>query len=479
MVVRKARKSVSERRSGCDRRPALSAEIFVIPLDDRKYVIYAPLRQSAFVGNDYVAEYIRRLQRGEWRADSRDAPLVELLRSLEMVDAGPEGRPCRLFRGEPSPTSVTLFLATACNLRCGYCYASAGNRRPGNMSLSTAQRGIAFAASNATSSPGRKLDVCYHGGGEATVNWKVLTASVEYARTKAQELGLSLGIILTTNGVLSEEQREWVRANVTNLTISCDGIPTIHDRHRKDCSGLATSGRVYETLEFMDRGNVRYGIRVTVTADALDFLPESVEFLTSRFRPEALQVEPVYQLGRARSASNAESEAFVQAFRLARDQAAANGSCLSFSGARVGSLTNHFCSATQDNFCLSADRNVSACYEAFAEDVPCASIFFYGRPATNHQGYEFDLDTLDHLRSQAVENRAFCKDCFAKWSCGGDCYYKWRATSQSLEFDGSPRCHIIRELTKDQILEKIAKAGVAFWRGGDQAGDHSRAGTRD
>jgi uncharacterized protein len=31
------------------------------------------------------------------------------------------------------------------------------------------------------------------------------------------------------------------------------------------------------------------------------------------------------------------------------------------------------------------------------------------------------------------------------------------------EFNGSARCHVIRELTKGQILEKIASSGGLFW----------------
>jgi uncharacterized protein len=452
--------------------PALSAEIFLIPLEDRKFIVYAPLRQSAFIGNEYVADCIRRLQKGEWYSNRRDVTLVKLLRGLDMVDAGPESRPSRLFPSNPAPTSVTLFLTTACNLRCSYCYASAGNRRPRSMSLSTAQRGIDFAAQNAAATPCRTLGVSYHGGGEPTVNWLVLSGSADYARSRARELGLTLQITLTTNGILSEEQRAWVRANVTSLTISCDGLPAIHDRHRIDAKGRPSSARVFETLSYLDKSGGRYGIRATVTADAFELLPDSVDFLTSQFRAEGIQVEPVYLLGRALEARTAESDGFVDAFRRARDRAAANGRRLWFSGARVGTLTNHFCSATQDNFCLSAAGNVTSCYEAFSEDVSHVKVFYYGRPSNGASGYDFDLKVLDHLRAQAVENRRFCSDCFAKWTCGGDCYYKWRAGSHSSEFDGSPRCHIIRELTKDQIIEKISEAGGTFWHGSQSSKGH-------
>ena len=110
-----------------------------------------------------------------------------------------------------------------------------------------------------------------------------------------------------------------------------------------------------------------------------------------------------------------------------------------------------------------ADGNVTACFEAFAEDDSHAGLFFYGRPAADSEGYVFDQAALDHLRAQAVENRAHCRGCFAKWSCGGDCYYKWVAATGGGEFNGSARCHVIRELSRDQIIEKIAAAGGLFW----------------
>lgn len=135
-----------------------------------------------------------------------------------------------------------------------------------------------------------------------------------------------------------------------------------------------------------------------------------------------------------------------------------------FSGARVGILTNHFCGVSQDTFALSPDGNASACYEAFSEDSPLAGTFFYGTPTVD--GYRFDRTVLDHLRQQAVQHRSYCDGCFAKWTCAGDCYHKAVAGTGSTDFAGTERCHIIRELTKDQLLARIEAAGGLFWYGG-------------
>ncbi len=81
--------------------------------------------------------------------------------------------------------------------------------------------------------------------------------------------------------------------------------------------------------------------------------------------------------------------------------------------------------------------------------------------------FEFSLPILDNLRTQTVDQRQYCSGCFAKWTCGGDCFHKSLDATGSEEFQGTERCHIIRELTKDQILQRIAESGGVIWQGND------------
>ena len=442
----------------------LSAEVFSIPLEDSKYIVYAPVRRSAFVANARVVEFISQLRDGLFDAQADpEGELVDLLRALEMVDAGPENPPSVVCFGDPEPVSVTLFLTTACNLRCTYCYASAGSDAPKFMTMETARRAIDFIAANAATRRPPYLEVGFHGGGEPTMNWPVLTGAFDYAREKAAGLKMELRSTLATNAVLSDERIDWIAAHLGGVNVSCDGLPQVHDQCRVTASGKGSSDHVAHTLRRFDAAKFSYGIRLTVTAENIPRLADSVEYLASEFRPSSIQIEPVYLLGRGLAAAPAESEAFIEAYRAASERAAAHGREVRFSGARAGTLTNHFCSVSRDNFCISADGNVTACFEAFGEDHACAGAFFYGRPAAEGGGYVFDRAVLDHLRGQAVEKREHCRDCFAKWSCGGDCYYKWMAATGGGEFNGSSRCQVIRELTKDQILEKIAASGGLFW----------------
>jgi uncharacterized protein len=443
---------------------ARSMDVFVVPLEQGKSIIYAPLRRAAFIGNDRVAEVIRDLRSGNLipGADD-DSALMVLLRKLGIVGGAPEIRPHGCFSGEPQPTSITLFLTTECNLRCRYCYASSGAGKPRFMRLETAMRGIDFVVANAVRKHVKYVEVGYHGGGEPTLHWSVLTESVSYAKARAAEAGMTLQATLATNGVLTDERIDWIAANFSGVSISFDGLPSVHDRHRPLVSGKGSSHLVLHTLHRFDERKFPYGIRVTVVSEHIPSLPASVEYICSHSNAKSIQVEPVYLLGRGMREASAETDDFIAAFRRAQECASRYDRSIFFSGARAGSLLNHFCCVSQDNFCLSADGNVTGCHEAFSEESPLAEIFFYGKPAPGPSGYQFDRNVLQHLRDQAVENREYCRTCFAKWSCGGDCFYKWRAGSDGGEFNGSARCHIIRELTKDQILEKIEVSGGLVW----------------
>ena len=444
--------------------PSLSAEVFVIPVERGRYLIYAPLRRAAFVGNAKIVDFLADVRDGRLDACADpDGSLVEFLRRLEILDARPERQPIASVRSRPEPTSVTLFLTTGCNLRCTYCYAASGDTPFKHMTVEVARRGIDFVATNASRRSAGWFEIAYHGGGEPTTNWRVLTASLEYAREKASAMGLDVYASVATNGVLTDRKIDWIVSNLSGASVSFDGLPEVQDRHRPMVSGRGSSARVMDTVRRFDEAGFQYGLRVTVTADQIPLLPASVEFICASFRPARLQVEPAYQMGRWQDAPSAETEEFIAAFRIAQEHARSLGREISFSAARLGSITSHFCAASQDSFCLSPDGNVSACYEVFSEDDPLAKTFFYGKPAEEGDAYEFDLPVLDNLRNYAVQNRDYCQGCFAKWTCAGDCASKALRVGGGGRFAGTARCHIIRELTKDQILECIAASGGTCW----------------
>jgi uncharacterized protein len=451
----------------------ISAELYVVPVEDA-FLVYAPLRRAAFVANAAAVNRIAELQEGGDQPLPADDELLQLLRQLEILDGNEETKPITAFKGEPRPTSVTLFLTTACNLRCTYCYASAGETPTRVMPIQVATRGIDFVLANALELGQPGIEIAYHGGGEPSVNWATLTESLVYAQRRTGEAGLQLHAAMASNGVLPDYKIDWILNHLNGVSVSFDGLPEIHDSHRINLLGKGSSAQVIHTIRRFDQAGFPYGLRLTVTREHIPRMEESVRYVCANFRPRRIQVEPAYQLGRWRDAPSAETAEFIAGFRAAQAAARDHGQEINFSAARVGSLSNHFCGITQDSFCLTADGQISACYETFIEENEWAKKFFYGAYEPAQKTYRFNLPVLDHLREQSVEHRPFCEGCFARWTCGGDCYHKSLSVNGDGEFRGSDRCHIIRELTKDQILAKIAAAGGLFWHEPNLARSHSQ-----
>ena len=158
--------------------------------------------------------------------------------------------------------------------------------------------------------------------------------------------------------------------------------PEAHDEHRKTNGGQGSSAAVIGTLRYLDDEEFPYGIRITVTRDQIALLPDSVSFVCENFKPQTIQVEPSYNWADGGMHRPPRPRTFIAAYRQAQARARSFGRQISFSGARLGTLTNHFCGVTQDSFGLTASGMVSACYEVFDEISENADTFIYGSPSS-------------------------------------------------------------------------------------------------
>ncbi|MDH3205090.1 MAG: SPASM domain-containing protein [Gemmatimonadota bacterium] len=446
-------------RSGA---PELTAEIFVIPGPGGRQLVFAPRQRAAFLCNDSAVSSLADLAAKRQARDRStvDAEFVGFLRSLRLVDGPPDALPEPDVTGDPRPTSVTLFMTTACNLRCTYCYASAGDTPGEFMPLSTALQGIDFIVDNARALGEKQITVAYHGGGEATANWDVMTDSWEYAAAAADRYGLTLRALTATNAAIPEAKAAWIAEHLDGASVSFDGLPHLHDLQRPSASGRGSSASIERTLELFDRVGFDYQLRLTVTEALLPFLAVAVQYLCDNFSAKRIQLEPVYPEGRGSDLPAIDPDRFVELFLEAESIGRAYGRTVYFSAARFGMVTRHFCGVTRDSFALTPTGDVSACYEAFSDGSDLAGDFFYGR-LSGGKGVQLDPVALSRLRARTVDKRPYCEGCFAKWSCAGDCHVKHMAHEGSEH--EPPRCRITRAITRHQILERISEHGGLFW----------------
>ncbi|WP_020587923.1 radical SAM protein [Desulfobacter curvatus] len=443
-------------------RSGTADELFLIPYTDGKYCLYAPLQRTTAIINATAAHVISKyLETGEKGLTSKEIGIIHQLKDGGLF--GNEMPEPPLFPDNYTfcPHEVTLFLTSRCNLRCRYCYADAGYKSI-DMPWEVAKAAIDLCADNAGLLGSRAFAVGFHGGGEPTVAWRMMVRCVEYAKEKAESKGLDVEIFSATNGFLSLHQREYMAKHFTNINVSLDGPKSIQDYNRPTLDNRGSFDQVRDTLRYFDNAGLKYGIRSTITKASVHRMVEIVESLHHQFNFMYLQLEPVWHCGRCITSEEPPplDEDFITNFIKAFKRGQELGIQVTYSGARLDTLTSKFCAAPGDGFTVLPEGIVTSCYEVLEPTDPKASIFHYGQynPLTNT--FDFDAYRISKLRDLTVNNLAFCKDCFCKWHCAGDCLSKAFEVSKSTIHQGTNRCTINRALTLAWLKMTIEKEDI-------------------
>ncbi|TAL38678.1 MAG: radical SAM protein [Spirochaetes bacterium] len=447
--------------------PLLTGQVFTEPVDRERSLIYAPLRNIAFIGNtalvNLVLDACARVDAGLPPGELEDS-FISMLDGMDFFTPAPEpADDCG--PGGPRYDTVVLFLTNACNLRCRYCYAHAGDHPVKTMDAATARAAIDIAWADARRHGAPTFTLAFHGGGEPTMNLPVLRESVGYFKSISRDSGVEISIAGAFNGCWSDETREYILSAFTEASISLDGPPEIQDFARPCADGSGSFARVDRTLRGLDGAGFPYGIRMTVTSESLDRLPESVAEICARYSPGKIQAEPVFMQGRAagKDSMAADPGRFIGKFMQAYEAARTRGVELFYSGARPDVLTRRFCLAAGRALVVTADGDVTACFESYGREHPLAGRFLVG--SLGPGGLALDGGKLDACFTTTVDSFLHCARCFCKWHCAGDCAIKSLAEGGGEVFRSTERCAINRGITKLLLLDRIRGSGGVIWKG--------------
>ncbi|MBF0563661.1 MAG: radical SAM protein [Nitrospirae bacterium] len=170
------------------------------------------------------------------------------------------------------PTTATLFLTNRCNLRCVYCYASGGERPPITMPREITRKAVTSI-----------LRSTFHGGGEPTLAWNIMKRTVDYFRESAMIRGLTPLVHTATNGVIPQDNLNWIIENLTCANISLDGLPEIQNVQRPTATGGPSFDAVKATMCAMDAKKFSYGVRATVTKQSVTEMGKFTSYLADNF----------------------------------------------------------------------------------------------------------------------------------------------------------------------------------------------------
>ncbi len=433
-------------------------ELFTIPLED-KFIIYRPLLRLAFIGNQAMANLALDIaaQNPNFKAQP-DSPALDFLQSIGFLapDPAPPLPPAVSFQ----PTHVALLTTNRCHLRCIYCYANAGVGPTQELPIELAQTAIDCVAKNAVALGQSHFELTFHGGGEPVQAWKMLKEATAYARSQP----LPGHISMTSSGIWSQYQLNWILENIDGLTISIDGGPETQNHQRPFVSGQASFTAVMQTIVALDENHFSYGIRMTALAPWAERLPADVRFLCQETNCQSMQVEPAFNTVRGEHIlpTAEESEAFAAAFIEAFDIASEANRTLTYTGARPWLLAQSFCTAPYNALIVNPSGQLVACYEIADQQHPLANISQVGQIVGPEA--RVNEESRRALHTRFAERRAVCRACFCYWHCAGDCYTRTFSPEADSHKMLGQRCRMNQNITA-QLLLRYIMAGNGVWQG--------------
>jgi uncharacterized protein len=438
----------------------LNADCFVLPYEEKgvgTYIAYFPLQSLIFEVNEDAAGVLNTLKKKPYQTeDPGEKSFLEDLAALKVVNNRNEPKPYTPVRDYPEPNSTILLLTDTCSLKCIYCYGQ--SKKTGTMmTLNVAKKAIDLIIANVLKKKEPLFHVGYHGGGEPTMNWRVLTESYYYALKQAEKNNLHLHTSICSNGVFSKEKALWLIKNIRDISISIDGTPEFHNKQRPLQNGNGSFDAVAATIDLFNEHKRVYNLRLTATELSYLKLPEAVNFLIERFKPRMIGIEPLYVCGRCETSGCKPPplKDYIKVMIQVLDIGKKNNVNVIYSGNRLENLISRFCGAQGSNFFITPKGYVTACLEISELSDSRADFFIYGRYDHASRKFVFDNEKYKWLAGSQVQSFKTCKDCFAKWHCAGDCIAKSPDLSMVSDKRNEYRCELNKTLLRKTLLENM------------------------
>ena len=360
--------------------------------------------------------------------------------------------PVRIPSTQTEPTGSTdLYLQVShrCNLRCTYCYADGGHFGGPEtmMTLDIAQKSVDFLFDAA--GPG---DICSlnFDGGEPFLNFKLVRHMVEYAKHEAERRNRQLSLNISSNGtLLSEENVRFLKEHHISLGLSIDGDRATHNRTRLTADGAGSydlflssiqQAKLFQQLPYAQA-------RGTITRETLHCYSTVRHLLDLGFK--IIYLEPV---------GGKNTKGSIEPSHLGRleleFQKVAALYCRELLAGNMILLRNFFrplekihsrsrygfrCSAGAHTFAVSPGGDIYPCYKFVGMNE-----FVMGNVA---DGKRDDL-LVNRFRKNHVEHKESCRNCWARFLCGGGCPYLGASMHGGIEDINEIDCRFTRMMCR-------------------------------
>lgn len=438
----------------------LNADCYVIPYEEKgpdSFIAYFPIQSLSFEINKDAAEVLGSIKEGPIKTNDPSVKrFFQDLVNLRVVNNNKEPVPYAPFKDFPTPTYTLLLLTNKCQLKCVYCYGE--SKKEGVlMPMYLAKKAIDVLVKNAIDKNERMFHVGYHGGGEPTINWKVLKGSYLYAVEKSRKNNLHLHSSICTNGMISQEKANWIIENIQDVAISMDGTPELQKKQRPMQNGRNSFNKVAATIDLFNKQKKVFNIRLTATEFSHGKLLDTIHFVIDRFNPPVISIEPLYECGRCASTGCKPPplDDFIKEMLDVIELGKSRDIPIQYSGNRLANIISRFCGAQGSNFFITPKGYVTACLEVTELYESRADYLIYGKYDPGIKDFTFDTNKYRRLAGSQVHNFETCTDCFGKWHCAGDCIAKAPDFSRVTQVRNEYRCKLNKTLLRQSLIDTM------------------------
>ena len=363
---------------------------------------------------------------------------------------------------------ISFFLTTKCNLCCRYCYNA---QERNTIKEQTLPLDIAYAGIDWYFTNNKSRHIRFYGPGEPTQEFPKMKKITEYAKNHSNR-GDEVTVEIQTNGVFTNEVREWILQNVNIMWLSFDGMKDIQEYNRPinpKYSNLFSGKTSAEVLEDNAKWLIKntsnhkliVGARVTITDKNIDKQTEMVDYFSSLgikyiwTNPIFYSVDkiPVCDDKTKKNKYSFDMDSYVdnylKAYYYAKEKDVFWGSFLTINF--DGESPYHCrCCTPLDAPHLTPDGYVSACDMVVLGSAPYhMNLFIIGKWNSSTRTFEFDEEKIKNLNNRKSTNMKHCKTCVAKLNCGGCCLGETVNETGRLDGQNYIKCNAIRRLFKE------------------------------
>jgi len=363
------------------------------------------------------------------------------------------------------PRGLMLFVTTACNLKCKYCYEKDELKYTNPQNLSKTNIDKIIINFFKKSGERRDLRITFFGG-EPFLNFPLIKHGVEFSKKLAKKLGKEISFSVTTNGtLLTPRISDFLVKHSFSVMLSLDGDKDNNDQYRRFINGSGSYDVVHRNAQYLLKKQLKNKklplmIRCTMTSNNKD-MDKLYEFFSSEFigarimLGESTGTAECSNIWDVPLPTTKEQDGIV--FELAENlEEKINKSPYQYEGLidslgilhekiQYGSFNDgmcYMCGLGRNMLAVSSNGNMYPCHRFVGNNK-----FIIGNIET-----DVHKDKLEKLYSQLIENyKTYCTKCWARNFCGGDCPAYLAKEDGSFSPPNKKRCDSLCHMYQNKI----------------------------